>query len=217
MGNYTLSYILVLGAEFIAAISASIYYSKYKNSSLKWLLPLLWYIPVNEVVCNFILEEKLFYLLYNIYDLITSCTILIVLRLSVVEKKWQRGMNILIVLNISSFFINFLTINPYREYTSLSFTISAFLIVIALLLYLVELLNKKIIIKVNRNIYLWVCSGFLIFHISYPILIYARKFLGDIKSILDPLNYIQVVIIMITYLTIAFGFHWGEKIEKNNY
>lgn len=40
--------------EFLAAISATVYLNKYRHTSLIWLLPILWFIPINELVTQYI-------------------------------------------------------------------------------------------------------------------------------------------------------------------
>lgn len=80
---------IIFAAELLAALAATIYYSKYKYTKLKWLLPLLWYITINERVAYaysvyFKTSNALF---YNIYDFITSVTILWLITTQIHDTK----------------------------------------------------------------------------------------------------------------------------------
>ena len=83
---------------------------------------------------------------------------------------------------------------------------------IGLLLYLIELLKTEEIVAFSRDLFLWICSGFLIFHISYPVIAFSRVYLfQDSYEISEPLLILQFIIISISYSVIAFGFYWGNK------
>ncbi len=207
---------IILFTEFLAALFATIYFSKYKNTSLKWILILLWYIPVNEFFCQFILEVGDEYIFYNFYRLITCFGLLWITKNELVSTRRKKYINILIVLCALAFIINFSFVNPFNQYVEVAFTLSTLLIVLGLLLYLVELLSSDQVIEVSRDLFLWISCGFLIFHISYPILSLARRFLvnGSIR-VDNSMLYIQFIAIVLCYIVIAFGFFRGNKRSKN--
>lgn len=112
---YKLIYPL-LAIEFIAAITATIFYSKYKHTSLKWLLPLLWYIPLNEVFCQFIVEAGKHIIFYNIYRVVTTIGILIITRNEIESSLRKKIMSSLIVISCLSYIINIHFSNPAMAY-----------------------------------------------------------------------------------------------------
>ncbi|WP_339849328.1 hypothetical protein [uncultured Dokdonia sp.] len=65
----------------------------------------------------------------------------------------------------------------------------------------------------SKNLFLWIALGFLIFFISFPVILLAREFVSDGDNIHRSLNYIQFTVSILSYLTIAFGFYYGNKIE----
>ncbi|RMB56550.1 hypothetical protein EAX61_14165 [Dokdonia sinensis] len=211
--NY-LTYI-VISVEIIAALAATFYFYKYKNTTLKWLLPLLWYIPANEIFCNFIVSRSFFYPFYNLYDIIVSVSILLIIKSQLRTRVRKKILRYLIIACLISFIINMLLINPLKEFTTGAFTFSACLIVVALLYYLIELLKIDEILNPSHNIFLWISAGFLIFHISYPILYFSRRFLNaGSLAFYNSLDKLHVTVVVLSYKTITFGFFWGKKMES---
>lgn len=208
-------YYTVFIVEFLAAISATVFLYKYRYTPLFWLLPLLWFIPINELVCQYVFpREPVGYMLYNIYRLIVPITI-ITLVLSELKKSPNRFfVKILIGLAVLLYIVEIFLINPFNSFFDFSFTTSSIFIVISLLVYFVEELNGNHHSQVKRNLFLWVCFGFLIFHLTYPIIFFAQKYI-DVKNeaFILTLNKVQLILAILSYITIAFGFYWGDKLD----
>lgn len=203
-------------AEFIAALSATIFLFKYHKTKLIWLLPLLWYILLNELLCQYLLEStSIIYILYNVYSVLVPLVIMALVLTQVKQKKTKLLIQLMISVSIISNIIELLIFNPLQNLISYSFTLSSVLIIAALLSYFVEELKGNFITSPKKNLFLWVCFGFLIFHISYPVLIFAQKYLvTEDMQVMTALYKIHLVLICISYLTIAFGFYWGEKVVQ---
>ncbi len=207
-------YYTVFFTEFLAAISATVFLYKYKNTALFWLLPLLWFIPINELVCQYIFPRTATgYILYNIYRTAVPLAI-IFLVLSKLRKRLNRLIVIVqisfaILLYISEVFI----INPLNTFIDFSFTAASIFIVISLLIYFIEEINGNYHSQVNRNLFLWVCFGFLIFHITYPIIFFAQKYIAlENEVFILSLNKLQLILSIASYLIIAFGFYYGDTV-----
>ena len=201
---------IVLLFEFAAAISATVYYKKYKSTPLKWMLPLLWYIAINEFTCHILLAPYRFEILYNFYEVIVCLGLLIITRLHLSHHTRIAIANVLIVVSAIAFTITAITQDPFKDWPVFSFTLSTILIIIALTLYLVEQLKSNKIAAYTRDIFLWVCIGFLIFHISYPVIMFSRYFLVmDSVFIYEAIFLIQFIAVIACYGTIAFGFYRG--------
>ncbi|WP_158306998.1 MULTISPECIES: hypothetical protein [unclassified Dokdonia] len=56
----------------------------------------------------------------------------------------------------------------------------------------------------------------MIFFIAYPVISLAREFISEDPKINGLLNNIQFTVAILSYLTIAFGFYYGNKIEIEN-
>lgn len=210
-------------SEFLAAIVASVYFYKYKDSLLWLLLPLLWYIPINEVLCQFVfVNTKIGFLLYNIYDIIVGPTILIITISQLKNTFRKKVIRTLLFIYVIAYCINLMQMNLLEELSTMIPTLSAIFIVIGLLYYLIELLKSDKIIQVGKDLFLWIAIGFLIFFIAYPVVFFAQKYLINKSTILKSLYNIHYIISLCSYLTIAFGLFYGGKrrvptINNKNY
>lgn len=199
-------------SEFLAAIVATVYFYKYKDSLLWLLLPLLWYIPLNEVLCQFVFANtKIGFLLYNIYDIIVGPTLLIITISQLKNTFRKKVIRTLLFTYVIAYCINLTQMNLLEELSTMMPTLSAIFIVIGLLYYLIELLKSDKIIQVGRDLFLWIAIGFLIFFIAYPVVFFAQKYLINKSTILKSLYNIHYIISVCSYLTIAFGLYYGGK------
>ncbi len=208
--------IAMFTSEFIAALFGTFYFYKYKNTDINFLILLLWYIPVNEMLCQYIFpRSEIGYLLYNLYDLIVSSTILIMLKTQIRLKARKNIVLVLLVLCITIFLISLFFFNPFEEFSKSNFTIFTGLVITALLIYFIDLLNSDKILLLSKNLFLIINLGFLIFFIAYPVISLAREFISEDPKINGLLNNIQFTVAILSYLTIAFGFYYGNKIEMD--
>lgn len=203
-------------AEFLAAISAAVFLYKYKKSQLIWLLPLLWYIPINELICQYIFSgQPVGFMLKNIYRVVVPLSIILLVLSQVQKRKPRTIIKFIAIINTALVILELLTINPFETKTSFSFTIASILIVICLLIYFIEELKGNHLFMANRNLFVLICFGFLIFHVPFPVLIYAQKNISTYSNdIVRALYKIHFIIAILSYLMIAFGFYWGDKITS---
>lgn len=202
-----------MASEILAAVMATIYFSKYKNSNLKYLLLLLWFIPINEILSQFVFQKTATgYLLRNAYRIFVTMTLLFITYKELKNIRRKKILLVLIILGAGVFFINMIFKNPSSNFLSIGFTIVSIFTVIGLLCYLIELLKTDEMLRINRDLYLWVSVGFLIFFITYPVIFFTRTLLAEGKDdLIRALYIIQIIIAIASYITIAFGFYWGEK------
>ncbi len=201
-------------AEFTAAIAATIYFFKYKQTEIRWLLLLLWYIALNERVAKYyvVLTETSNTWIYNIYDIVVCLGLLYIIRSQLIQKLHRKIVLYFIGLSFVLFVINYILLDPLKNPSFFAFSISSVLIVISVLFYLVRILYSASVENVSRDLFLWIAAGFLIFHISYPVIYIARVYFpGEKNQYLTSLYMIQGIVVVISYLTIAFGFIWGAK------
>jgi len=203
--------------EFLAAITATVYFYKYKHTILKWLLPLFWYIALNERIARLYWEytEKSNNIFYNIFDFIYFTLLIWIIQRIVSSKKRKKKVKFLLVGYCISFLVNATLTNPLIDYLKYSYTAGSIILVVAVLFYLIDLLLSEQVSKIQKDLFLWICIGLLIFNISYPVIISAQFLYGeDSGKFESSLRILQGVIIHITYLIIAFGFIWSEKKSK---
>ncbi|WP_298353665.1 hypothetical protein [uncultured Dokdonia sp.] len=205
-------------SEFMAAISATVFFYKYKHTKLVWLLPLLWYIPINEILCQKVFGPSTTgYILYNIYRIIVPLSLLLIISSQLKGKNSKSFTLVVILLFTVGVVLDFAFTSFTTEFLNHSLTFSSILIVVMLLRYFVEELKSDNVLMLKKNLFLWVSFGFLTFHIAYPVIVLAEQYLINGNNTLrKSLFQIHLVIIIISYLFIAFAFYWSNKIPHSN-
>lgn len=208
-------YTLALISEALAAVSATIFFFKYRKTNLKWILPLLWYILINELLSQFVFPQtKIGYLLYNGYSIIVPLMILYLIHSFTKGKKSRKLVKYLIFVSIICFIIESMQINLLDTFIDISFTLTSILIIIGLLTYFIQEMKENFVNQVNKNLFLWVCFGFLIFHIPFPVIAFVESNISKYSNeIILSFNKIHLVLASLSYCVIAFGFYWSDKIE----
>jgi len=209
---------VVTYSEILAAVTAGIFFYKYKNSPLKYLLVILWLIVFTEIFSNIIAEKNfLFYQnkynfwLYNImYPLwkIMFLTIYCKILSTDVFKKWIKQFIVIycIALVINWVFLeNFLT-----DLESYSRILGSLLITVSSIFYLIELMRSDKIIIFHKELMFWVSIGLMIFYSSSIPFIIMRSFYSDLAYIHN-IFIINYVLATIMYLLFTFGFIWSKK------
>ncbi len=208
--------IAVITSEYIAAIFAAIYFYKYRNSKLKLLLIIMWYIPINEVLGQYLFARtETGYLLYNLYRIIVPASFVYLIGTQISDSLRKKIVFALSAFCFLTFLISIYFSNPLKQFSRTTFTIFTSAVLISLLIYFIELLNSDKVLNMSKNLFLWIALGFLIFFISFPVILLAREFVSDGDKIHRSLNYIQFTVSILSYLTIAFGFYYGNKIEMD--
>lgn len=202
----------------MAAISATVFFYKYKHTKLLWLLPLLWYIPINEILCQKVFGPSTTgYILYNIYRIIVPLSLLLIISSQLKGKNSKSFTLVVILLFTVGVVLDFAFTSFTTEFLNHSLTFSSILIVVMLLRYFVEELKSDNVLMLKKNLFLWVSFGFLTFHIAYPVIVLAEQYLINGNNTLrKSLFQIHLVIIIISYLFIAFAFYWSNKIPHSN-
>ena len=205
-------------SEFIAAISATIFFYKYKHTELLWLLPLLWYIPINEILCQKVFgPSSTGYILYNIYRIIVPLSLLLIISSQLKVKNSKYFAVVVIALFALGVVLDLTFTSVTTEFLNHSLTFSSILIVIMLLRYFVEELQSDNVLMLKKNLFLWVSFGFLTFHIAYPVIVLAEQYLINGNNELRINLYkIHLLVIITSYLFIAFAFYWSNKIPHSN-
>ncbi|AWH74206.1 hypothetical protein DCS32_08535 [Dokdonia sp. Dokd-P16] len=205
-----------IASEFIAAMFASIYFYKYQNTKLKLLLIIMWYIPINEVLGQYLFARtETGYLLYNLYRIIVPASFVYLISTQISDSLRKKIVFALSAFCFLTFLISIYFSNPLKEFSKTTFTIFTIAVLISLLIYFIELLKSDKVLNMSKNLFLWIALGFLIFFISFPVILLAREFVSDGDKIHRSLNYIQFTVAILSYLTIAFGFYYGNKIEMD--
>ncbi len=218
---------------FITAITATFYFYKYKRTEMWLFLFLFWYIAINDVIAyeyweyrkeisTSIVSNNIF---YNILDIIRFSIIVWVIKRNINDPKKlrQRIVTVLLYSVWLFYFINALFENPIKYFLDYSFIYGAIITVIAIMYYSIDLIKSTQVSKIKKDLLLWINIGFLIFNISYPIILAIQIFyepsnLSETnKRLFDiQLPIVISIISIISNLIIIFGFIWSEKRHQHN-
>lgn len=201
--------------QFVTAIIGALYFCNYKDSFLKYFLIVLWYTAINDFVSGYFIRyfNGNTVILYNIYQILVFCYILILFRSSLSNRKNKKWISpfmfvYLCSVAIMSFFDSF-----RYDYMVNSFIIGATFIVISISLYFSEILRSDKIIEINYIPLFWISVAMLVYYVpSIPFFV-VRKYY--VKSPTIPyifyLNYFLIFVVNILYI---IGFIWSGKGQK---
>lgn len=216
---------LQFASLFVTAIIATFYFYKYKHTEMRLFLFLFWYIAINDIIAfeyweyfkktsSTIVSNNIF---YNILDIIQFSIIIWVLKRNIKDPKGLRQQIVDVLLySVWIFYIvNSLFENPIENALKYAFIYGAIITVIAIMYYLIDLIKSTRISKIKKDLLLWINIGFLVFNLSYPIILVGFNFY-DPSNTNEKLFEIQLpsihyIIITISNLVIIFGFIWSEK------
>lgn len=212
----------VLISEIIAAIFGAIYYFKYKNTSFKYLLIVLWLIVIIETLGAFYIEWHIYYIdengvkynlaLFNLLYLIVYPVFYYIYYNTLKTNKYRTMIKVFFVGFILISLINWAFIqNFFTENSKYPDIIGSLFLTICIIFYFIELLRSEKIIRFQRSVPFWISIGLLIYYTStIPFLVvkdsYALADGARLKMFL--INHILAIAM---YLIFTFGFIWSKK------
>lgn len=202
--------------QIVTAIIGTIYYSKYKNSNLKYFLYLLWYIVINDAVATYysLNISKYNAPFYNIFQLISFTFYLAIFKNTIESLYLKKIISYFIFLYFIAFIINIFTVN-YREiYFSFSYIVGALFIISSIVMFYSEILNSDKIININRMLIFWISIGLLVSYLPNIPFYIIRKYYLDSPTI----HYIfatKYLLVFTNNLLLISGFIWSHKEPKD--
>lgn len=207
--------ILLYFLQFSAAITASIYYYKYKDTFLKYFLFIIWYSVLNELAARLFVKQMggNNIILYNIYNIINFSYSILLFRSSLSKPTNKRIMLPLLVIYLVSvvamcFFYNF-----RYDFFILTYVLGALFVITGIALYFNEILRSDKIIHVNKNLLFWLSTGWLIFYIATIPFYMMRQYYANLPVISISM-YLIYFHNFVLYLIIITGFIWSGKEQK---
>lgn len=199
--------------EFVSAIVGTFYYSKYKDSPLKFLIFLLWYISINDLLGTYLADSGIVRhnaILYNIYHIINFTILFLIYRNFLKNKKVKLLINLFILIYISSFIINGVFENYLIKFQTIPYIIAASFMIITITFYFIELLNSIKVLNTNKNLLFWISVGLLIFFVGNIPFRIVRNYYADLAdiSILFLINIILTIVLNICFI---IGFIWSDR------
>lgn len=213
--------IIGLSMPFLAALSATYFYPRYKKTQLKYFLPFIWYVAINDA---FISRIYTYYvpennaIVYNIYRLALFLFLFWLVRQFLIFKQRKTIVLIFSVVYILIFAINAFFESVITGYFRIPYIAGCILFVISALYYGIDLLKRDKIDRFRYNPVLWICTAYTIYAVSYPIIYLAKiiQFTPKLSSgYYSLLYYLQFGIVVIMYLLISLSFRLIKKDSEN--
>ncbi len=213
---------LVPYSELLASIIGTVYYSKYKNTHLKYFLFLLWYITLTEFGAWYASENNILgffdqkgrhynYWFYNLLKIVTFSTLFYIYLKSISTKKYKLWIRIFFITYVIFVAVNWLFIQNFAfEMSEIPKTIGSIFLIVSILFYFLELLQSEKIVIFHKTLLFWISVGLLLFYtgtIPFSLKVNGYALIPGIHK----LFLIVYILAIIMYSIFTFGFIWSKK------
>jgi hypothetical protein len=204
---------IVLFLVFCTFLTTIFFYKKITTIPLKYFIFFIWYGLFSEIVANILSFYKVStVLINNIYWVCSTLFYLIFYSLIYTNHKFKKVSYFFIgIYLVALIFNNYYLQNYISDWQTNTYIFSAFLIIIVIILFFIEVLNSDKILVLNKLLIFWISIGLLIFNLALiPVLVVAEfiRWSGIFKYILLGVN-------IIMYSCFITGFIVSKK-EYNN-
>lgn len=210
-------------AELLASVVGVFYFYKYKNTSLKYFLYLLWYITFTEFLAGYARKTGvlIFYTddhgnhytvwFYNLLNFITFNTLYYIYYKSLSTVKFKNWIKIFAFIYIGVYIFNWLFIQNFvLENSEIPNIISSIFLTVTILFYFIELLRSDKIIVFHKLLLFWVSIGLLLFYTgTIPFTLKSNGYM--LIPGVHKLFSIVYILAIIMYSIFTFGFIWSKK------
>ncbi|MFD2564022.1 hypothetical protein [Aquimarina rubra] len=204
-----------VGFEVLAAIIATIFYDKYKNTKfLKYLIFFIWYVAINELVGLYIrVHEGINAIIHNIYNAVNFTFFLLLYRYYFKNKKNKKLALYFCVIYLSAFVINGFFENYMLEYQRFPYILGALFLVISILLYFFEILNSEQVLHAKKNLLIWISFGLLIYFVGNLPFRILRNYYEELTDA-TVLFLVNITLTVIMNTCFIIGFIWSDKKQQ---
>lgn len=212
----------IVFTELLAAVAATITYSKYRKTPAKHFLWLLWYIVITETVAHFALkynflihidDEGVKYNLWltNLLYLIFFPTCFYIYHQMVESVRYKWCIKLFAILYLLISLVNWIFIQDFiMSWSELPFITGSMMLVVTIIFYFIELLRSEKIIVFHRTLLFWISVGLLLFHtgtLPFSAQINGYALIPGIHKL-----FLIIYILAITmYVLFTIGFIWSKK------
>jgi hypothetical protein len=196
----------------VTAIVATITYSKYKQTPLKYLLFYIWYAALLEIVAGWLLLKGYYNAWwYNVGINIEILFYLFLYYQYVSGNKLRRLILIGGALYEGYFLVNYLFLSDsWNEYQFFPFSIGSVLLIVVVFLFLLEMFQSDKVLYTEKYLIFWISLGLLFYNIIPLPLFVARAFISGYS-----LMGIQFLGNILMYFSFIYGFIWSSMKYKS--
>lgn len=202
-------------AEILCALVASIFFFKYKSSSLKWLLVHLWLIVIGELVGMKLyfagLENRWIYNLLGVEEFVIFMYIFYGLT---TKDKLRKVIKTLSVIGVSLIGIDalFFTKTIYDAYLNYTFALTSIFIASVSIWYLLEMVRSDKVLDLKKNLSFWLAVGLLFYYLcTLPVTILSNIIPEIWESNGNVTMMVQTISSYLLYGSFILGFIWTKK------
>lgn len=207
---------VIIFLEFLAAVVGTVYYKKYADSFLKYLIYLLWLVAVTEFTMWALRHYQIRFQNNFLYNAICSVQYVyfFLLYYKTIKtkryRKWVLAFLITFIVAIAVNFIWFQKLTVTVAFYSNTFTLGAIFLIITIGLFFAEILNTEKVLYFKRYLIFWISIGLVVFYTGIlPFVIYL-KLLPDILST-DSLTIMFFILNLFMYGCFIVGFILSRK------
>jgi len=209
--NSVFQYIL-MSFYGIAALTAILFYDKYKHTVLKYFVWILIYTFLNEFSAKYVyywLETNV--VMYNVYNTIFFLYFFYVFYNFVKNKTYKKWILYSAVLFLAVTVVSVIVVNAYFNNLMTSYITGACLIIFCIILYYIEILSDSRVLYIKEDLLFWISVGLLLFYVGYIPIKISREFFSDNNDLFVTLFNVQRVLIIIMNSCFILGFLWTKK------
>jgi hypothetical protein len=209
-------FLVIQFLEVITALVATVFYKKYEGSFVKYFLLMLWFIVCVESLIWALKKNDVILQNNFIYNVITSLQYIFYFFLyyntlsNATYKKWIMGFVIVFILSVIVNFMFIQRLTATAAFHSYTFTLGAIFLIVAIGLFLIEILNTEKVLYFTRYLMFWISIGLLIFYTGIIPFIISLNLLPEMLST-DSLTIIFITLNLIMYSCFIMGFVLSRK------
>ncbi|WP_281766094.1 hypothetical protein [Neptunitalea lumnitzerae] len=198
--------------ELATAIVALFHYYKYKGTFITYFVTLLCVTVVIEFTGLYmkVMGYTSNFILYNIYHLINFTVLLLLFKNCIKNTSYQKIVIGLLVIFLIIYSINMLVENYFNQLITFPFICGSTFVIMAIILYYLELLSTNKVLYVKRNLVFWVSVGLLLYFAGKIPMRIVRNYWFEIVDY-QIIFFTESLLSIIMNLFFLIAFIWSEK------
>lgn len=208
--------------ELLSAIIGTIYFYKYRNTSIKFFLFILWYITFTEFTGSYASKNNVFvffdekgidynYWMFNLLYFVFFNMVLFIYLKSVKKLNHKFWIKIFIISYILISIINWSFFQSFIfEMSELPYVIGSIFLIISIIFYFIQLLKSSETKIFHKELLFWISIGLLLFHSgTIP---FSLEYNG--YALIPGIHKLFLIIYFLSplmYSIFTFGFIWSDK------
>lgn len=210
-------YYIILPIEILAALCGILFFKKYNNTPLwPWAI-LLIMAPSAELIGKWYSNNVTYnnHVIFNIYSILHTLILFKIIYDHILGRGRKRLIIVLLIINILTLIINCFYDDFVTGFLTIYRGVDTTTLIVALAIYLIDILKRDSIISIKQNLPLIAFSGHLFFQVIYLPIFITFEYIVHLESggglIYTVLHNVQGVAIIVMNALFIFGLIWTEK------